>query len=111
MTFAGFWPAETVGSRWFLEGREEPWLFLALLPVADIAGLYKVRQEFSDDLDLIPFASDGAGEYFYIDRPTGSILMIGTTGTRDDAAHCGGSVTDFLSRLTAGWDPFDQLTD
>ncbi len=111
MTFANFWLAETVGSAGSWRDVRSPgssWLCSR----SRISPGCTTRAESSPTISyLIPFASDGASEYFYVDHSTGSILMIPTTGTRDNAAHCGGSVTEFLSRLTAGWDPFEQLTD
>jgi hypothetical protein len=93
------------GEAWFTENRGTPGFFLSMLSVADIAGLHRVRGEFSDDVDLVPFASNGASEYFYLDWSTGSVLMINNVGTRADGALCGSSVTEFLTRLSAGWDP------
>ena len=98
------------GEAWFTENRRSPGFFLSMLNVADIAGTHRLRREFSDDVDLVPFASDGASEYFYLDSSTGSVLMINNVGTRADGAMCGSSVTEFLTRLSGGWNPFEQLT-
>jgi hypothetical protein len=100
------------GEAWFGssidDAKAEPSFFIKLMSLADIVGNFALTSKFRGDT-LIPFASDGSREYFYLDRDGGPIVMIDLTSPNEVGAPCGCSVSGLIQKLADGWDPFVGL--
>ena len=56
---------------------------------------------------LIDVASDGSRERFCLDPESGHIVMLDVTWEEGDPPTCARSLTELVSKLADGWNPFE----
>jgi cell wall assembly regulator SMI1 len=91
------------GSEW----ADFPAIGSQILSLQDTVGLAQLPERAGPQR-LIDVASDGSRERFCVDPASGEIVWLDIVGAEPPVV-CASTLTDLVTKLARGWNPFDLL--
>jgi len=92
------------GSHW----ADFPQCGCRVLSLSELMSMWELPGEHrSGPPRLIDVASDGSRERFCLDPTSGHIVMLDITWEEGEPPICAGSLTELVSKLADGWNPFE----